>query len=322
MDIIEKIAADLKLDKTYVSEIAKYASSRYKEYSIPKRSKGLRYIAQPSPELKTLQYWIVDNIISKLPVSSFACAYKKGDSIKKHALLHKMSRFMLYADIRNFFPSIHPDLLQTVLITNKAIFDDLDLDFADSITDISNICFRNNALTIGAVSSPAISNAVMYEFDIALSNFCEKNNYVYSRYADDIYISSKTFIDASIVDVLKKELEKYSFKLNTDKTRFLSRKYQRRVTGIVITDSSEISIGTQRRNLIKKYVYNKLVHGKGDSEQILGYLSFLKDIEPKTYNNIIIKYSRYCNGDIFEAIKNNSPKNSQHAYSIPTIRIK
>jgi len=51
-------------------------------------------------------------------------------------------------------------------------------------------------------------------------------------------------------------------------------------------------------------VYDKLVHNTGNSEQILGYLSFLKDIEPDTYNNIIVKYSRYCQGDIIKSLTN------------------
>ncbi len=303
MNVIEKIATELKLEQSYVSRIAKRAAFYYRDYTIPKRNGQFRHISQPSPELKTLQYWVLHNILSKLPVSEFACAYKKGDSIKKHAKLHQNSQFILHADIRNFFPSITPRLLEPILRANKSVFDDLGLDLEDSISDINNICFRKCGLAIGAVSSPAISNAIMYEFDTALSKLCKEKNYIYSRYADDIYISSKSFIDKSVVNILKNELEKYDFTLNANKTRFLSRKYQRKVTGVIITDSSEISIGTQKRNLIKKSVYDKLKHGKGDSNQILGYLSFLKDIEPRTYNNIIIKYSQYCSGDLFEAIR-------------------
>ena len=303
MNLIEKMSTDLKLDLSYVSRIADRASFYYRDYTIPKRNGQLRHISQPSPELKTLQYWILHNIIVKLPVSQFACAYKKGDSIKKHAQIHQNSQFILHADIRNFFPSITPDLLEPILRENKNIFDDLGLNLEDSIRDINNICFRRKGLAIGAVSSPAISNSVMYEFDISLSELCNKKNYIYSRYADDIYISSKSFIDKSMIDTLEKELTKFGFTLNSNKTNFSSRKYQRRITGIIITDNSQISIGIQRRNLIKKAIYDKLIHGKGDPNQILGYLSFLKDIEPKTYNNLIIKYSRYCNGDLLEAIK-------------------
>lgn len=91
--------------------------------------------------------------------------------------------------------------------------------------------------------------------------------------------------------------------MNMSKTRFYSPKYRRKITGIVITNDSQVSIGTERRINIKKMIYEKLIHNKGDSEQILGYLSFLKDIEPQTYNNLIIKYSQYCEGDIIAALR-------------------
>jgi hypothetical protein len=60
-------------------------------------------------------------------------------------------------------------------------------------------------------------------------------------------------------------------------------------------------------------IYNKLVHNQGDSNHILGYLSFLKDIEPNTYNNLIIKYSQYCDEDIIDALKKEEPVANKHS---------
>lgn len=302
MNIREKIAVELKLDLAYISRIADRSFCYYKDYTIPKRNGMPRNISQPSPELKTLQYWVVHNILCKLPVSSAASAYKKGDSIKKNAQLHRHSEYILHADIRSFFPSIRASMLKTLLRSNKAIFDDMGLDLEESLSDIQAICFRNGVLCIGSVSSPSISNIVMYSFDTTMLEYCRANEYIYSRYADDIYISSKHYINPSVLAFLQNELAKYNFKLNDSKTRFSSSKSRRKVTGLVITNDSQISIGTERRNQIKKMVYDKLIHGRGDSNQILGYLSFLKDVEPRTYNNIIIKYSQYCDGDLIKEL--------------------
>ena len=90
--------------------------------------------------------------------------------------------------------------------------------------------------------------------------------------------------------------------MNYSKTKFCSSKSRRKVTGLIITNDSRISIGKERRKAIKKMVYDKLVHGKGDPYQILGHLSFLKDVEPNTYNNLIIKYSGYCSGDVIKEL--------------------
>lgn len=302
MNVIEKIATELKLDQMYVSRIAERSSFYYKEYTVPKRNGEPRYIAQPSPELKTLQYWVSYNILDKLPVSTAAYAYKKGDSIKRHAQLHAKSRFFLHADIRNFFPSIKSLKLNPILRENKNIFDNLGLDMEESLGDIRKICFKKDSLSIGAVSSPVISNVVMFSFDEIMLEYCKTNGYLYSRYADDIYISSKTYIPKDVLTFLQRELVKCGFTMNYSKTKFCSSKSRRKVTGLVITTDSRISIGTESRKFIKKMVYDKLVHGKGDSYRILGYLSFLKDVEPNTYNNLIIKYSQYCNGDVIKEL--------------------
>lgn len=302
MDIIDRIALDLKLDKSYLSRIVSRSAFYYKDFTIPKRNGGERHVAQPSPELKTLQYWVLNNVLNKIPVSKAAYAYKKGDSIKKHAQLHSKSRFVFHADILNFFPSIRSSHLNDILPAHKNIFDDLGLDLESSILDIKKICFRKDALCIGAVSSPAISNITMYSFDNVLLDYCKANNYIYSRYADDIYISSNQYIDKNIVDFLCLELGRKGFKINYSKTKFYSPKYRRKITGIFLTEKSQISVGTERRTKIKKMVYDKLVNNKGNPDEILGYLSFLKDIEPNTYNNLIIKYSKYCDEDIITAL--------------------
>ena len=76
MELSQVISDDLKLDKQYIDNVISKADSSYKEYFIPKKNGGVRAVAQPSPELKTLQYWVSYNILQKLPVSkaAFACA--------------------------------------------------------------------------------------------------------------------------------------------------------------------------------------------------------------------------------------------------------
>ena len=143
----------------------------------------------------------------------------------------------------------------------------------------------------------------MYQFDVTMLEYCKKSHLKYSRYADDIYMSSNFYINPAHISFLSAKLKEFGFNINESKTYFSSPKYRRKVTGLVIGTDSSVTIGSQKRNFIKKLVYDKLVHNKGDGNSILGYLAFLKDIEPQTYNNIIAKYSQYCTGDIVDALK-------------------
>ena len=302
MKMVDKIAADLCLDPGYVASVVKRSKFYYRDYYIKKRDGGRRKISQPSPELKTLQYWVVNNILNKYPISTSAYAYQKGSSIKKHAQFHQNSKHIFHTDIFKFFPSITYEHLQPILLSNPKLFEDLEIDL-DTVETIRDICFRENSLCIGTVSSPIISNIIMYQFDVIMLGYCKKNHLKYSRYADDIYLSSNSYIELEHVNFFFDTLKKFGFSINESKTYFSSPKYRRKVTGLVIGTDSSVTIGSQKRDLIKKLVYDKLVHNRGDGNSILGYLAFLKDIEPQTYNNIIAKYSQYCNEDIIEALK-------------------
>lgn len=302
MTLVDVIAQEFKLDTDYLFGIITCSDYCYKDYYINKRDGGIRHISQASPELKSMQYWVVENVLKKLPVSSGAYAYKKGDSIKKHASIHRTSNHIFHTDIKNFFENIKFDMIKPILEDHKNIFDSLEADFNSSLSTIKKICFRGDFLCIGTVSSPIVSNVIMYDFDQELLNYCEKCNYTYSRYADDIYISSKDYIPEEVKDYVQKALKSRGFEMNTKKTSFISKKHRRKVTGLILTNDGIVSIGTGKRNEIKKMVYKKLVHGEGNPEQILGFLAFLKDVEPYTYNKIIIKYSKYCQGDIIDNI--------------------
>lgn len=320
MTTVEKIANDLKLNCVYVKKIVDRAIYYYKDYTIPKRNGGKRLISQPSPELKSFQYWVIENILRKLPVSQGAFAYQRGDSIKRHAGYHKNSKFIFHTDIKQFFKHIHFGLLDGVLKCHSDCITPLGLDLPDAIDTIHKICFRNHGLSIGAVSSPLISNIVLYEFDETMIRYCHDRGYKYSRYADDIYISSNQFFPKSILTFISMQLSYLGFDINYTKTWFKSTKYCRKVTGLVITNDGEISIGLKKRKEIKKMLYDALIHHTGDKNYIIGNLAFLKDIEPFTYDKLLIKYSKYCQGDVIEAIKNMHclKKTTENTHCVPS----
>lgn len=303
--IIDYISNDLSLDKSYIKSIIDRSGFYYKRYTIPKQNGKKRVIHQASPELKTLQYWVKENILKLLPVSNSAFAYKTGDSIKKHALFHKNAYFIFHTDIENYFPSIHSKMLTDILIKHQEKLQIAGVWFDDICDIVSKICFRKDQLSIGTVSSPIISNIIAYNYDEEISSICEQSGYRYSRYADDIYISSNSYIPNSLQETITECLLKHGFIINKSKTWFKSKKSRRKVTGLLLTDTGRISIGTEPRKKIKQMIYNRLIKGEGHPEKILGYLAYLKDIEPQTYNKFIIKYSSYCNGDVISAIRQN-----------------
>jgi hypothetical protein len=114
-------------------------------------------------------------------------------------------------------------------------------------------------LSIGAPTSPKISNILMYDFDVFLSAKAHSLGVSYTRYADDITISGER---SDQVELLEKEAMQLVRRMKSpkltfnDKKRGLYTKGQRRmVTGLIITPQKEVSIGRQRKRKISALLH-------------------------------------------------------------------
>lgn len=206
-------------------------------------------------------------------------------------------------DIEHFFESIQTSHIEDVLNKNSKLISEKVMSLtAEDIDFISKICTYNGHLTIGSVCSPSIANAVMTDFDNkVLSLLPEK--VIYTRYADDLVFSSIEWLPEGLIGIVKDAVQGFRLKVNEQKTCFMKSPRRKMVTGLVI-DRGKVSIGLNKRKKIKKLLYNKLKYNKGSGEQILGYLAFLKDIEPEYYNMLIIKYSSF--GNVLDLLKNSN----------------
>lgn len=86
--ILQGIASDTGLLPSQVLAIASTAPLRYKVFKVPKRTGGMRTLAQPAREVKALQYCLQGKIQEGLPIHDAVTAYKVGCSIGKNARRH------------------------------------------------------------------------------------------------------------------------------------------------------------------------------------------------------------------------------------------
>src|SRR5260221_2698905 len=186
--LIEMIESDLGLDRSYVALTARMASHLYKTYRIPKRSGGTRLIDHPSRELKALQRWLLHHIIGRLAIHPSATAYRKGMSVLATARVHCPSRFLLRLDLTEFFPSITARDISSHLESQRGALPP-DWSTGDTQLLVQLVC-KNGRVTIGAVTSPALSNTVCVELDRGVSDLCGTLDVQYTRYADDLFFST------------------------------------------------------------------------------------------------------------------------------------
>src|SRR5438067_12922461 len=106
MSLLDELVAHLRIGPLELMRIIQTAPARYKQYTIPKRSGGLRIIAQPSRELKALQRYVLQTKLSQFPIHQAATAYIKNRNILYNAEKHKDNRVIMKLDFTDFFPSI------------------------------------------------------------------------------------------------------------------------------------------------------------------------------------------------------------------------
>ncbi|NUT60149.1 retron St85 family RNA-directed DNA polymerase [Herbaspirillum sp. C9C3] len=261
------------------------APFRYKEYKIPKRdSDKFRQISQPTPEVKLLQRWVVVNVLSQFPVHPAATAYRSGRGLLENVRPHQKNRFLLKVDFKDFFPSITSENFKVFL--KESSYSDAE------IRILCNILFKLDRrteqlrLAIGAPSSPALSNILMYRFDEVISKFCDRLYVVYTRYADDLTFSTNERdvlckVEKALPEVIA-EFGLIALTVNQEKTRHASKKTGRQITGLNISSEGEVSIGRDRKRLLRVQIF-KFSKGELTADEIdslRGYIAFLQYAEP------------------------------------------
>lgn len=198
----------------------------------------------------------------------------------------------------NFFNSITPTLFWHACERQEINFDWLDKELLEKILFWRPSRYSKKlVLSIGAPSSPYISNFLMYSFDQELSNYCNQNGISYTRYADDLTFSTnKSEILFNIPERVRKLLiilYGQKIQINQFKTAFSSKKHNRHVTGLTITNENSVSIGRAKKRYIKHLVHKSIeeeisVEGLN---YLKGYLGFIQHVEPKFLMALERKYT-------------------------------
>lgn len=292
MEIIERLQSDFSLSTRDVRVLLFTAAYRYKLHYIEKRhGRGKRLIAQPTAEIKLLQRWAVEKYVTQLPIHKAATAYRLGVSIKDHAAAHAANHYLLKLDFQDFFPSILGTHFLMHLKSHMKISDE-DANLLMRLLFRFDREMQDYVLSIGAPSSPAVSNTVMYDFDNALTNFCKAHDIIYTRYADDLALSTskpKVLDDAfQFIKQLCREMPYPRLQLNDAKTVFTSKKHRRQLTGLILTNEGKPSLGREKKRLIRSMAHRFSLN-QLPQDQILhlrGLLAFAFSIEPMFFSSI------------------------------------
>jgi len=254
MSLLEEMAIHFRIGRADLLRIVRTAPKRYKQYTIPKRSGGVRTIAQHS-------------------------------------------RVILKLDFQDFFPSITVEDWDFLLSRYRPE----EIERNDSQL-YRQILFWGRGLpvpkclSIGAPTSPMLSNIVLFPLDTRLSRAATTTKVAYTRYADDITVSGESIEDVRqfenrlirILDSMKSP----KLTLNYKKRGIYLKGEKRMVTGLKITPIGDVSIGRDRKRLVSAMVH-KVSLGESDADHLnylKGMLGFCLANEPAFVSRLRIKY--------------------------------
>jgi len=273
----------------------------------------------PVAGLKILQQKLnqVLQLIYKPPYSAYG--FIENRDIKRNARNHIHKKLILSLDLKNFFDSIHFGRIRGLFMAspyklNKKV-----------ATTLANLCCYKSKLPQGAPTSPIISNMIARKLDGDLSSFAKEHSIRYSRYADDITISSeisniqlfgeyKKRGEFAIHPELIKIIIENKFEVNEKKTHIVKDNQRQLVTGLVVNEKVNIPRNYYRqiRSLLylwykfgikvaEKEYYSKwnkknkppFKNVKSLEHTIGGKINYLKDIKGKQATSYISLHKKF-----------------------------
>ena len=204
----------------------------YHCFEIPPKRAGrkARQITAPSDDLKKTQRDILKLILGKVHPHPSAMAFFEGRSIGANARVHHRCTHLFKTDIHDFFSSIRIDLIKGML---EASFPHLS---SFAIEDIIKLTTLDGALPQGAPTSPHLANLVMLDFDASITQLCSRIGASYTRYADDIAVSSNNAEALDIAEpAISSGLTRLGLIQNTQKTFRVGPGKSKIVTGLNVS---------------------------------------------------------------------------------------
>ena len=295
--LIRILAQDSGLTSHDVTRILLSAPKRYKTFQIRKRTGGKRTISQPAREVKLLQRTFLSKFLAQLPIHPCATAYVTGSSILSNAQPHMgTGRPILKMDFQHFFPSFRSNDWMSYCHENKLGFSDEDLLLSSRLLFTNIPAFRGLRLAIGAPTSPILSNILMFSFDRRMNNFCTTEQVTYTRYADDLTFSaSRTGYLTGVIKAVRgltREMQHPKLQIKQEKTVYATAKFQRNVTGLVLSNDGRVTVGREKKRQLHACVH-RAANQKLDPyelQRLGGMLSYINSVEPAFVKKLALKY--------------------------------
>ncbi|MGW1941275.1 reverse transcriptase family protein [Streptomyces goshikiensis] len=258
----------------YLREIVQRVRDPYAEFSRPKREPGkARVIAAPDGVLMDVQRWLLAGLFGRIQPHRASYAYQQGRSAVQCAQRHLGASWLLKFDLHDFFHSIDERAVQALV--REAGYNRL-VSF-----EIARVCtrlpggntvpytrsayqgiptYRTGTLGFlpqGAPTSGAIANLIARTLDDSLVAIADRYDMTYTRYADDMTLSTSRNLDRSVLTRCVAEISatvaRARFRLHRKKTRIVPPGARKIVLGLLV-DGDRVRLPRHTRRRLEDHI--------------------------------------------------------------------
>ncbi|RYZ83431.1 MAG: RNA-directed DNA polymerase [Proteobacteria bacterium] len=299
-----------------VNDTANY----YKTFKLRKKTGGYRWISVPNEELKLLHRKLNLMIFMRIRPSESVHSFVKKSSIRTNAEVHVNAKTCLNVDLYRFYESItdkrvfgylcklgyHPNVSYVIaaLVTiqlPKAFWQEVRKENKFRSKYIRRKP-KARVLPQGSPCSPFLSNLVLTHLDFRIEQACKGLGFSYSRYADDITISSKGD-NFFALTTLKKIIRSEGFTINIQKISFRRSSSRIQVTGITVNNGIFVNKSLYKKVVshlyyCKKYGVRdhlekvKLTNKSNYKDWLLGNILFINSVEPDKAKKLFTEFNQ------------------------------
>lgn len=245
---IDALARTLSLSKAELIRLAQNSDQYYKiSKKIPKDDGSVRLTYSVIYPLKKVIIRIRNRIISNVDYPEYILAGREGKSYLDNAHKHKSSTMILSEDITRFFDSIKKDYVKRLFM----YFFHFPIDVAEVLAEL---CTFEGFLVQGSSLSGDIANLLFHEKEPKLVEMVKGLGLNYTRYYDDIYLSSVKNNFDSHVGVLRSAI--YGMFANVEVTPNKSPKKSRVMRTSQRMDVHDVTVNSHKLSPSRKRTSN------------------------------------------------------------------
>lgn len=275
---LDDLAAALEITRGQLTHYSYGRGRRYRVFHVKKRRGGKRTIHEPNDGLKLIQSKLLQLLSAAYQPLPSVHGFVRGRSIVTNAATHAGQTWVLNIDLEEFFPTIHFGRVRGALAKRPVSLP------RNVATVVAQLATWSRTLPQGAPTSPMLSNLVARSLDLRLQRVAKTSGCTYTRYADDITLSTDaptfpstfaTLLDEEgttvVGDALQEIVENEGFQINVEKVRLQRASVRQEVTGLTVNEFPNLTRRQLKRVRAMLYAWREHGYDAAEAEYFARY---------------------------------------------------